>query len=309
MKTLHITVPATSANLGPGFDSVGLALNKYLTLTCRPAEQWRFVIPDVDQPFIPADGTNLIYRIALHTAHAFGKDDLPPYEVTVINEVPIARGLGSSSTAVVAGIELADQIHGLALSKEDKLRFACDIEGHPDNVAPAIYGGVMVSSYDNEHLDFVRFSKGLTDLTWVAVIPDFHLETQKARAFLPSELSYPHAIHASANANVLVAALAEQDWPLVGKMMERDLWHQPYRKALIPHFEAITHAVKQTGGLGTYMSGAGPTLIGLFEGLDNDQFKRLRDAAPGLSVEALSIDLSGVQSSVTDTNMLREGEV
>ncbi|WP_101842989.1 homoserine kinase [Halobacillus sp. Marseille-P3879] len=296
---ITIRVPATSANLGPGFDSIGMALTQYVTLHCEPADEWTFVLPKKDQPFIPDGKTNLIYKSALFTANRYGVDHLPPHKVTMTNEVPIARGLGSSSTAVVGGIELANQLLHLELNDEEKLKIACAIEGHPDNVAPAIYGGITVSSYDGTNLESVRFSKDLEHLTWVAVIPDYHVETEEARAILPTDLPYKDAVYASGMANVLVAALAEKDWPLVGRMMKQDKWHQPYRSGLIPDFPHVSGILDQHGSLGHYISGAGPTMIGLFYQASEQQIKKLNKQLPDYQVEVLKADLNGVSASAT----------
>ncbi|WP_173915574.1 homoserine kinase [Halobacillus sp. Marseille-Q1614] len=292
MNTFTIKVPATSANLGPGFDSVGLALDLYVTLECEPAKEWNFVLSQQDAPFIPNDKNNLIYKSAVFTAAKFGKDELPPHQIRMTNDVPIARGLGSSSTAVVGGIELANQLFSLNLTKSQKLQIACEIEGHPDNVAPAIYGGITVSSYDGSNLESVRFSKGLENVVFAAVIPDYHVETEKARAILPDEVPYKEAVYASGMANVLVAALAEQDWALVGRMMKQDKWHQPYRGELIPDFPKVSNVLNTHGALGYYISGAGPTMIGMFNA-DKD-FKNLFSDLADYQIDLLQADTNGV---------------
>ncbi|WP_079527317.1 homoserine kinase [Halobacillus hunanensis] len=298
MNSVTIRVPATSANLGPGFDSIGMALSKYVTLECQPAEQWSFSVAEKDQPYIPSDEKNLIYKTTLFTAYHYGIEELPPYHVSMVNDVPVARGLGSSSTAVVAGIELANALLHLELNKQDKLKIACKIEGHPDNVAPAILGGVVISSYTGEDLDYVRFTKGLKDLSFVTVIPSYHVETEKARLVLPDALNYKAAVLASGTANVLVAALAEQDWTVVGKMMKRDQWHQPYRRELIPDFPLVSKTFEENGSYGSYISGAGPTMIGLFPKLTPDQRKALIHQFPEHHVEVLTIDTKGLETAV-----------
>ncbi|MGV2623162.1 UNVERIFIED_CONTAM: homoserine kinase [Halobacillus marinus] len=294
MTRFQIQVPATSANLGPGFDSVGIALTKFVTLDCRPADEWHFAVPEEDQPYIPAGKTNLVYQTALHTAKVHGHDSLPPTHVTMTNDVPIARGLGSSSTAVVGGIELANQLLDLRLSDYDKFKIACEIEGHPDNVGPAIYGGIMVSNYDNGALDYVHFTDGLDDLTWLAVIPNYHLKTEKARGLLPVELPYKEAVNNSGSANVLVAALATKNWELAGRMMKSDRWHQPYRQALIPGFTDVEKATTDAGALGFYISGAGPTMLALFDEWDEAKAARLKQELTDFQVEPLQAHLTGV---------------
>ncbi|TGB01680.1 homoserine kinase [Halobacillus salinus] len=294
MNPFRIHVPATSANLGPGFDSIGIALSKYVTLDCQQAEDWQFIVPEQDQAYIPSGKDNLIYKSAIYTAQSQGHESLPACEVHLTSDVPIARGLGSSSTAVVGGIELADHLLGLGLSSFEKLKVACDIEGHPDNVAPAIFGGIMISTFDGENLDYVPFTEGLEKLTWLAIVPDYHVETEKARQLLPRDLSYKDAVHASGTANVLVAALAQQNWPLAGKMMTRDQWHQPYRKQLIPCFEDVQRIVEEAGSLGMYLSGAGPTMVALFDQFDRDTLDYLSRKLADYAVYPLQADLNGV---------------
>ncbi|MFQ3545426.1 homoserine kinase [Halobacillus rhizosphaerae] len=307
MKPFKIKVPATSANLGPGFDSIGIALSKYVTLDCHSAETWGFTVPDKDKNSIPAGKDNLIYKSALYTANLYNQETLPPFHITMKNDVPVARGLGSSSTAVVGGIEIANQILNLQLTAYEKLKIACEIEGHPDNVAPAIYGGIVVSSYDGNHLDFVHFTKGLDELTWLAIIPEYHLETEQARALLPLELNYKKAVHASGTANVLVAALAQQNWKLAGKMMLQDQWHQPYRKEMIPGFDQVTDIVRAQGALGLYLSGAGPTMIALFDTISQKELQKIKNQLSAYEVEALKINKTGaeVNSSSLQSNGMK----
>ncbi|MBA2175531.1 homoserine kinase [Halobacillus locisalis] len=296
MRPFRVHIPATSANLGPGFDSIGIALSKYVTLECTASEEWHFIVPEKDQPYIPSGKENLIYKSAIYTAQSQGHSSLPPCAVKLSNDVPIARGLGSSSTAVVGGIELADHLLQLNLTDFEKLKIACAIEGHPDNVAPAIYGGIMIASYDGGEVDFVRFTEGLENLTWLAIVPDFHLETEKARQLLPRELPYKQAVHASGTANVLVAALAQQNWELAGKMMMHDEWHQPYRKQLIPGFDDVLKTVDQFGASGLYISGAGPTMVALFDQFSDSAFEKIESQLPEYKHFSLRADLVGVHT-------------
>ncbi|SIS42813.1 homoserine kinase [Salimicrobium flavidum] len=295
MSNFTITVPATSANLGPGFDSVGIALTKYATFRCAPSDEWRFIVPEADRPFIPEGKDNLIYQAAIFTAKEFGYDNLPTYEVTTSNDVPVSRGLGSSSTAVVAGIELANQLLGLELTEQDKVIVACKIEGHPDNVAPAICGGIVIAHYDHDTPKYVKLTNGVESLQWLTVVPDFHLKTEEARDLLPRQFSYKEAVYASSTGNVLVAALALHDWKLAGEMMEKDRFHQVYRSPLLPDFAPVSKALKTAGSVGTYVSGAGPTMIGLFEELEEKEIEELRSVFPHLYFESLRTDTKGVQ--------------
>ena len=233
-------VPATTANIGAGFDSIGIALNLYLTLSVTEAERVEFVHLTSQLKNLPTDETNYIYQIAEQTAERFQAGTLPPCRIEMESEIPIARGLGSSATAIVAGIELANQLLGLNLTDDEKVLFATEIEGHPDNVAPAILGGCVIGHYD-QTLDIIRVP--INDLTFVTMIPDFELKTKDARDILPKQFSHSESVRASSVANVSVAAICQQDWTVLGNMMKQDLFHQPYRKKMVPHYEQIETAL------------------------------------------------------------------
>ncbi|WP_117169001.1 homoserine kinase [Paraliobacillus sediminis] len=254
-----IKVPATTANIGAGFDSIGVALNLYLSLKVDRSEKWEFVPCSDGMDELPRDEENLIYQIALQTANQFGHASLPTCRVEMTSDIPLARGLGSSATAIVGGIELANCLLHLNLSTEVKLEIATAIEGHPDNVAPSLLGGCVIGHYDKK-LDCINVP--IHDLVFLAVIPSFQLKTKEARAVLPVEFAYKESVQASSVANVSVAAICQGDWGLLGKMMEKDHFHQPYRKALIPHYDQLVNLLK-SDVYGTFLSGAGPTMIAL----------------------------------------------
>ncbi|MRH44748.1 homoserine kinase [Aquibacillus halophilus] len=256
-----ITVPSSTANLGAGFDSVGLALNLYLELKVTPSEEWEFVPVSGLLHGTPTDKQNLIYKIALITAEKFGINELPPCRVEMRSEIPLARGLGSSATATIAGIELANLLLEFNFTEEEKLDIATAIEGHPDNVAPSLMGGCVIGHFDFE----VNWTKVPIDgITFLAIIPEFELMTDKARAVLPNQFSYQESVLASSIANVSVAAICQQDWQLLGKMMKKDRFHQPYRKPLVPHYEELENFLEGEV-FGTFLSGAGPTMIAIVD--------------------------------------------
>jgi homoserine kinase len=257
-KRVKITVPASTANLGPGFDSMGLALDLYLTLEAKSSHRWEFYSDDEELKELPNDEQHFIAQIALKTAEKYGKE-LPPCRVVMKSEIPLARGLGSSASAIVAGIELADVFANLELTKHDKLLLATGIEGHPDNVGASLYGGLVVGCYDYNEVDILSFSDLAMEA--VAVIPKEILLTKDSRGVLPDAFSRKEAVQASATANLLVAALLSRNWEAAGKMMERDLFHQPYRKPLIPFYQEIQQFAKENGAFGVALSGAGPTLL------------------------------------------------
>ncbi|MGN8645275.1 homoserine kinase [Gracilibacillus sp. HCP3S3_G5_1] len=258
-----IKVPSSTANLGAGFDSIGLALNLYLELYVSYAEDWRFIAISDCLEGIPTGKNNLVYEIVEQVAKLYNKENqIPACQVEMKSEIPLARGLGSSATAVIAGIELANVLLDLDLSKADKLQIATDIEGHPDNVAPSLIGGCVIGHYDGD----VTYSQiAIKGVTFVACIPHFELKTSDARNVLPEQLSFKESVQASSVANVSVAAICQGDWETLGKMMEKDHFHQPYRKSLIAHYDELYHYLKNKGAYGVFLSGAGPTMIAVVD--------------------------------------------
>ncbi|MDL4841937.1 homoserine kinase [Aquibacillus rhizosphaerae] len=257
-----IRVPSSTSNLGAGFDSVGLALNLYLDLkVTTAAQEWKFIPASDCIMDIPTGKENLIYKIAIETALQFGYDDLPPCTVELKSDIPLARGLGSSATATIAGIELANLLLNLNLAAEEKLDIATKIEGHPDNVAPCLMGGCVIGHFDYE----VNWTKtAVNNITFLAIIPDFELKTKEARAALPKTFNYQESVHASSIANVSVAAICQGNWELLGRMMKKDLFHQPYRKPLVPHYDELEFYLEKYA-YGTFLSGAGPTMIAIVD--------------------------------------------
>ena len=252
---MKIIVPATSANVGPGFDSVGIAVTRYLTIeVLEPADAW-LIEHDLGAG-IPTDEKNLLLSTALSIAPA-----IQPHHIKMTSEVPLARGLGSSSSVIVAGIELANQLADLQLSDDEKLRIATKIEGHPDNVAPAIFGNLVVASYIGEDVQYVTADFPTCDL--VAFVPSYQLKTSDSRNVLPTEWSYKEAVAASSVANVAIAALLKGDLLTAGRSIELDHFHERYRQSLVKEFPQVKEVAHAHGAYATYLSGAGPTIMNL----------------------------------------------
>jgi homoserine kinase len=256
-----IRIPASTSNLGPGFDSVGLALSLHLELQVTKNDRWEFIPLTSNLAGIPEGKDNLIYQIAIKVADKFGKKELPPCRVEMKSNIPLARGLGSSATATIAGIELANGTLDLQLSMDEKIDLATAIEGHPDNVVPSLVGGCIIGHYDGQ-VDWMKVP--VHDVQFVAIIPEYELKTSEARDVLPAELEYKTSVQASSIANVSVAAICNQDWTLLGKMMKKDLFHQPYRKRFIPHYDQIESYLEQDV-YGVFLSGAGPTIMAVVD--------------------------------------------
>lgn len=252
---MKIIVPATSANVGPGFDSVGIAVTRYLTIeVLEPADAW-LIEHDLGAG-IPSDEKNLLLQTALSIS-----TDMQPHRIKMTSEVPLARGLGSSSSVIVAGIELANQLANLQLTDAEKLRIATEIEGHPDNVAPAIFGNMVIASYIGEDVQYVTADFPTCDL--VAFVPSYQLKTSDSRNVLPTEWSYKEAVAASSVANVAIAALLKGDLVTAGRSIELDHFHERYRQSLVKEFPRVKEVAHAHAAYATYLSGAGPTIMNL----------------------------------------------
>ena len=285
---MKIIVPATSANIGPGFDSVGVAVSKYLIIeVLGKSDQW-IIEHDLGRR-IPSNERNLLIKVARRIAPA-----IRPHHLKMTTNIPLARGLGSSSSVIVAGIELANQLANLQLSNTEKLNLATKIEGHPDNVAPAIYGNLTISSYVNGEVSTVVTK--FPEVSLIAYIPNYELRTKDSRGVLPKELSYQEAVAASSIANVAIAALMKGDMVAAGQAIESDRFHEHFRQGLIKEFPKIKMMAKENGAYATYLSGAGPTVMILVpkersntlkEKIEERQFKG--------QVFELQIDCQGVR--------------
>lgn len=285
---LKISVPATSANLGPGFDSIGLALDMQLTLTVLgPSQTWQ-----VDHPFgthVPTDARNMIIKTALSLG-----PNLPPQRVKVTSAIPLARGLGSSSTAIVAGLVLANELADKPRSKQALLLKATELEGHPDNVAPALLGGLVVATYVDQKVQAVQLPT--PDLFASVYVPNEELLTSASRHALPTDLPFKQAIAGSSIGNTLVAALAMKKWSLALALLEQDQFHEQYRAKLVPALHLIRTTAHEMGLVGTYLSGAGPTIVTLGHKSDLINLQAKLQQNPDLTGQyyLLSVDAKGV---------------
>ena len=285
---MKIIVPATSANVGPGFDSVGIAVTRYLTIDVLEAQENWWIEHDLGEE-IPSNEENLLLQTALQVA-----PDMPPHRLKMTSEVPLARGLGSSSSVIVAGIELANQLGKLSLSDEDKLEIATKIEGHPDNVAPAIFGNLVVASYVDQQTNHLVLP--FPECALVAFVPNYELKTSDSRNVLPSEWTYKEAVAASSIANVAIAALAKGDLRVAGKAIEADRFHERYRQQLVAEFPQVKEVAHQHDAYATYLSGAGPTIMTLLPVEHAEAFaKDLKSKGLNGQVFSLNIDTTGVK--------------
>lgn len=289
---MKIRVPATSANLGPGFDSCGIAVTKYLFVEVLEAsEKWE-IVHDLGES-IPANENNLLIKAALKVY-----PHLPPQKIRMTSDIPLARGLGSSSSVIVAGIELANRLGNLNLTDHKKLMLAANMEGHPDNVAPAIFGDFVVASQcEEENKTEITYSKHyFPECEIIAFVPSDELLTTESRQVLPETLTYKEAVAASAISNVMIAALISGDLTLAGKMMQKDRWHENYRSALVPHLGTIQQICRSESAYGCFLSGAGPTVLILAETSKVEAISRaLQNFYQDALIEHVQIDREGIQ--------------
>ncbi len=267
---MHITirVPATSANLGPGFDSLGLALDLWNETTMALAIEYTVQVTGEGRERLSQGENNMIIQSAQKLAERVGKR-LPPFHVDSINRIPLSSGLGSSAAAKLTGLLGANVLLGKPLSREEILELATDMEGHPDNAAPALLGGLVVSTLENGrvfthkiNVDGNHSAVGNFEspIQVTVVLPNLHFSTRESRASLPEHVALTDAVHNISRAVLVAEAFRNGDLALLGRAM-KDTLHQPYRLKLIPGAPAAMEAAKNAGAAAVALSGAGPSLI------------------------------------------------
>lgn len=270
--SLSVRVPATSANLGPGFDALGLAVSRYCQVEMSLSAEDHFLYQG--EGTVADTPANLVHEGFRRVFTALNKTP-PAVTFTVDNAIPLARGLGSSSAALVAGAALADKHLGEPLGRDGVFQLAAHLEGHPDNVAPAVYGGFTVSAghYPAGHYPVGQDATDSTaEVTYVCehlplpnnwqllfAVPAFELLTRESRAVLPEH--YPrHALVFTSSRTALWALAVVGNKPELLRVASQDAIHEPYREPLIPHFARYRQVLLEQGAAAVYLSGAGPTM-------------------------------------------------
>ena len=299
MGTVKVRVPGTSANMGPGFDSLGLALSiyNYIEATETSSGLEIEILDSETKEFLPTDEKNLVYK---SMKYLFDKVGYHPkgLKLTLKSEVPVTRGLGSSSACIVGGLVCANELAKANLSKRQLMEMATAIEGHSDNVCAACVGGFTVSVYNKEEI-FYYSHKIEGDLKLLVLIPDYAVTTQKARNTLPGY--YPRrevALNISHTA-LMVASMVSGNYENLLCAID-DKVHEPYRKVFIDGYQKIYNKLKSYGALGTYISGSGPTLISVVEADDAEFFledisEYMKKAYPTWTLKLLDVDNEGVK--------------
>jgi homoserine kinase len=262
-EEVRVRVPATTANLGPGFDCLGLALTLYNDITVVQTGHGVTVhTAGEGAGLLPADDRNLVVRAAECVFAAIERRP-PGLRVELHNRIPVGSGLGSSAAAVLGGMLAANAFYGDPLPRDLIVQMAAEMEGHPDNVAPAAAGGLVLSFKETDTLRVVRLA--VPPLQAVVVLPDFALPTEKARELLPAQLPMADAVFNIGRAVLLVHALENGDLGQLEAGMQ-DRLHQPYRMRLIPGAVEAAQAARANGAAGVALSGAGPSLVALAVG-------------------------------------------
>lgn len=256
-QPFRVSVPATTANLGAGFDCLGLALSLHNELDVLPDSETQLLVVGEGAGELPTDGSNLVLKTLRKASDLSGRA-LPPIRVVCRNRIPLARGMGSSAAVLVSAALAANRLLGEPLTRTEILRLVVLEEGHSDNVAPALLGGLVVSGRRGEDPVVHRILPA-GDLRVVLLVPDFTLETAKAREAVPLTVSLTDAVLNLQNTALTALAFQSGDYSLLESSLVDSL-HQPYRKGLIPGFDHVLEAARRAGAHGAALSGAGPTL-------------------------------------------------
>lgn len=288
---VNIRIPATSANMGPGFDCLGIALNLYNYFFVEEIEHG-LLIEGCDKEFATED--NLVYKAMKRTFEILGYSH-KGIRIKMDCRIPISRGLGSSAACILAGVIGASKIAEIDLDKNKILEISTLIEGHPDNIAPALFGGMVVSILNNENVYWnkVNIANGLK---FFAIIPEFTLATSMARKVLPHEIPYKDAVFNIGRVSVLLSSLISGNFKLLGIGCE-DKLHEDYRSKLIENYDDIVNKSKKFNCLGVFLSGAGPTIMTIVYQDDNNFYYSMDNYLKSLNkkwtIHELNIDKEG----------------
>ncbi len=281
---VSVKTPATIANLGPGFDSFGLALPLYNVVsveeTVLPGSGIEINIINEknneksELADVPTDKTNIVYK-AIELLYNFIGQVPNELKITIKTQIPISRGLGSSSSVIVGGLIAANELLGRPADEKVLMSIATEIEGHPDNITPAFVGGITMSSWEDDGSVVYRKLPWNDDWKLMVCIPDYELNTEISRSVLPKEVPMSSAIHNLKRSAMFVDALYSKDEELL-KLALKDKLHQPYREKLVPGLSDIINNLKHINGvIGTVLCGAGPAILVIYNGIGVGEIKEV----------------------------------
>jgi homoserine kinase len=296
MDGVKVRVPATTANLGPGFDCLGLALTLYNRLEAHECDELRIETEGEGASSIPRDASNLAHRAMRRAYEAAGRA-CPGLFMRQVNAIPLAAGLGSSAAAVVGGLVAANALMGNPIDKRQLLEIAFSMEGHPDNAAPCLFGGLTVAVAEGCEV-YYACTQPDARFCFAAMTPDFELPTKKARQALPDSYPRKDAVGNVGRAVLMYAALEQGRGDLLRAACS-DALHQPYRKALIPGFDDVNACAEDAGALASFLSGAGPTVMAVFDRADEGFMQRLAEGLKGIEGNWKTMRLECCQEGAT----------
>jgi homoserine kinase len=293
---ISVRIPATSANLGPGYDAVGLALSLSTRIGLDRSPHPEVEVSGTGADLIPRGPEHPAYRAARFVAELVGESDVH-FHLVQENDIPPIRGLGGSAAALVGGAVAANDLFGGQIAPPDLLNIVCELDGHPDNAAPALLGGLVIGTLTSGSISAVRLEP--KDLKAVVAVPDFAVSTTAARRALPDSVPHRDAAFNVGRSGLLLGALATGEYGLLRVAMQ-DRLHQPYRSHLIPGLEDVIQAALAYGAYGACLSGSGPTVLAFAPA------ERAHEIAPAMQAAfeargvtaasyALDIDLAGAR--------------
>lgn len=290
---IYVRVPATSANMGSGFDSLGIALGIYNTLRISEIESG-IVVYNNSKEYIPVGEKNLIYRAICRVFDEVGYEK-KGIKIIQNSEIPVTRGLGSSSACIIGGMLAANVISGRKLSYKEILNLATEFEGHPDNVTPALFGGFCVAATENGKTVYTS-NKLSPKLKAAIMVPDFFLSTKVSRGTLPENVTLKDASYNISRASLLTSALIKGKYDDL-RFAVSDKLHQNFRKDNVPYFDEIMEKSYDLGAKATYLSGSGPTIVSLisenYDGFENGMKEFLNSLEGKWSIRICPIDNVG----------------
>lgn len=294
---IRVKVPATTANIGPGFDSLGIALQLYNIIEVEEINFGLEInVPVEDQKYIESNEHNLVYQAM---KQLFDAVNIHPQglRINLINNIPLARGLGSSAACIAGGLVAANKLLNDPLKKEEIMYLAATMDGHTDNILPALVGGLTVGCLLENEVKYVKMNLP-PQLKLLAIIPDFHFSTKKARSLLPQNVPVEDAVFNISRVGLLVASLVTAHFENLSEAT-KDKIHQPYRKDFIPNWEEITSKLVRIGAKGYFLSGSGPTIMGILDGdyknIEDEMVSFLSHFDQGYKVTVLDVCNQGLE--------------
>lgn len=286
---VEVRVPASSANIGPGYDSFGIALTLYNSIRVSETDKGLFIRNINSKEFIPVNNNNLVYRAVMRVFDEVGYS-AKGLKISQKSDIPMTRGLGSSSACIVGGLVAGNILSGRKLTSQRIFELANEIEGHPDNVAPALFGGFCISCLDDGNL-FRQTIRLNNDIKFVAMIPKYFVATRKSRGLIPDKINTNDAAFNLSHAAALAVCFATGDYKNLGVYC-RDKIHQQYRKTVVDDLEDIIEKSIDFGALAAYLSGSGPTIVAVIKGDDSHFIQKITDYFSERSIERDCILLS-----------------